>query len=265
MSAIALKVIGILVLVMVVNRIALRSLRRLAARWPFVQAAGGILRGFVRGVVYGLGGLILMDTLGVSITPLLASLGIGSLAVALALQDTLANLFAGIDILADRPIRVGDFIRLESGQEGYVLQIGWRSTRIRMLSNNIVVVPNTKVVNSTLINYDLPEPELAVLVEVGVQYGSDLAQVERVTTEVARRILKTVPGGVATFEPFIRYHTFGESSVNFTVILRGREFADQYLLKHEFIKALEARYRQEGIVIPIALRVLDVSPAPRGS
>ncbi len=256
----ALKVALILAVVLAANRLVLRLLRMATARHPFVRTAGGVLRGVVQGFILGVGALIILDTLGISITPILASLGVGSLAVALALQDTLANFFAGLHVLADRPIRVGDYVKLEGGQEGYVMQIGWRTTRLRTLPNNIVVLPNTKVANSIITNYALPEPESAVLIEVGVHGDSDLVEVERVTTEVARDVLRTVPGGVSAFEPFIRYHTFGDSSINFTVVLRAREVTDQHLLKHEFIKRLQVRYRQEGIVIPSPTRTIELAP-----
>jgi small-conductance mechanosensitive channel len=183
-------------------------------------------------------------------------LGVGSLAVAIALQDTLGNAFAGLHIKADRPIEAGQFIRLDSGEEGYVDRIGWRSTRIRMLPNKTAVVPNSKLVQSTIINYDLPDPEVAVLVEVGVHYDSDLKKVERVTIEAGQEIMKSVPGALPSFEPFIRYHTFNQSSIDFTVILRARTFVDNYLIKHEFIKALQEKYREEGIVIPFPIRTV---------
>ena len=109
-----------------------------------------------------------LDTLHISITPLLASLGVGGLAVGLALSGTLSNLIAGMQVIGDRPIRVGDCIRLESGEQGYVTEIGWRATKIRMLPNNTVIIPNSKIVDSILTNFYVPEQELAVLVQVGV-------------------------------------------------------------------------------------------------
>lgn len=214
----------------------------------------------VRVAVLLLGSLILLDTLHVSITPLLASLGVGGLAIGLALQGTLSNLFAGMQIVGDRPIRVGDFVKVESGEEGYVTEIGWRATKIRMLPNNVVVIPNSKLADSIVTNYYFPDQELAVLVQVGVSYNSDLSHVERVTCEVAKEVQQTVRGGIPEFEPFIRYHTFDSSSINFSVIMRAREFVDNYLMKHEFIKRLHARYKQENIVIPWPIRTLDVPP-----
>jgi small-conductance mechanosensitive channel len=203
-----------------------------------------------------LGLLVVLNGLGLSITPMLTALGIGGLAVALALQEPLANFFAGLFITLAGQIRIGDYVKLDSGQEGYVVDFSWRSTRLRMLANNLVIVPNATLAQAVVVNHHLPSQDLAVLVEVGVDYVSDLQHVERVVTDVAREVMTHVPGGVPTFEPFVRYHTFADSSINFTVILRGREFVDQYLIKHEFIKRLHARFEQEGISIPFPIRML---------
>jgi small-conductance mechanosensitive channel len=203
-----------------------------------------------------LGLLVVLNGLGLSITPMLTALGIGGLAVALALQEPLANFFAGLFITLAGQIRIGDYVKLDSGQEGYVVDFSWRSTRLRMLANNLVIVPNAKLAQAVVVNHHLPSQDLAVLVEVGVDYASDLQHVERVVTEVGREVMTHVPGGVRTFDPFIRYHTFGDSSIDFTVILRAGEFVDQYLIKHEFIKRLHARFEQEGISIPFPIRTL---------
>lgn len=251
------KAVTIVAVILFVDKFFNALLRAYAHKVDILKSSGGIARGFVRIAVIGLGSLVLLDSFGVSITPVLASLGIGSLAVALALQPTLENLFAGIQIVIDRPIQLGHFIRLESGEEGYVHRIGWRSTWVKMLPNNIVVIPNKALVNSKIINYYYPDTELAVVVEVGVHYGSDLERVERVTTEVARETLRQVPGGVADFAPFIRYHTFDDFSINFTVVLRVKEFSDTPLIKHEFIKRLHKRYAQEGIVIPYPIHAVN--------
>jgi small-conductance mechanosensitive channel len=203
-----------------------------------------------------LGLLVILNGLGLSITPMLTALGVGGLAVALALQEPLANFFAGLFITLAGQIRVGDHVKLDSGHEGYVVDFSWRSTRLQMLANNLIVVPNAKLAQAIVVNHHLPSQDLAVLVEVGVDYGSELVDVERIVTEVGREVMRDVPGGVAEFEPFIRYHTFGESSVDFTVILRAREFVDQYLIKHEFIKRLHTRFAREGVVIPFPIRTV---------
>jgi small-conductance mechanosensitive channel len=210
-------------------------------------------------VICGL--LVILDTLGISITPILTALGVGGLAVALALQDTLGNLFAGIQILASRQVRIGDYIKLSSGEEGYVTDIRWRNTILKALSNNAIVIPNSKLASTITTNYYAPSKDVSVTMEVGVAYDSDLEKVQRVTIDVAANVMRTIVGGVPEHKPFIRFHTFGESSINFTVILRGKEFTDQYLVKHEFIKQLMDRYREEGIEIPFPVRKVVMAKA----
>ncbi len=223
-----------------------------------VPATTSIFKNLINIIVLILGILVIFQTLGINITPVVTALGIGGLAVALALQDTLANLFAGLHILAVKQINPGDYVKLESAEEGYITDIGWRNTTIRMLRNNLIIVPNTKIASSIITNYFLPEKQMSVLIEVGVSYDSDLEKVERVTIEVARNIMREISGGVTEFEPFIRYHTFDDFSINFSVILRSSEFVDQYLIKHEFIKKLHERYQQEGIEIPFPIRTVHM-------
>ncbi|MBN2745075.1 MAG: mechanosensitive ion channel family protein [Marinilabiliaceae bacterium] len=212
----------------------------------------------LKSIVYVLGGLIILQSMGISITPLLTALGVGGLAVALALQDTLSNLFAGLQILAARNIQPGDYIQLESADEGVVVDVSWRSTTIRALPNRIIIIPNNKLAASTVRNFSKPDLEISVAVEVGVSYGSDLELVERVTIEVAREVIRDVDGTVKTHEPFVRFHTFGAYSINFSVILRASEFVGQYLIKHEFVKRLHRRYQQEGIEIPFPITTIEM-------
>lgn len=221
-------------------------------------SASSWIKGATHVVVFGLGGLIIMDSMGVSITPLIASLGIGSLALALALQDTLTNVLSGIYLLVDRPLELGHYVKLDSGDEGFVEKIGWRTTRIRSIQNNYTVLPNSKIAGSHLTNFSKPDPEMSVLMPVGVSYASDLQHVEKVTLEVAREVLGKIEGGVTTFDPFLRYNAFGDSSINFNVVLRVHKHIDQYPIKHEFIKALHERYNQEGINIPFPIRTLEL-------
>lgn len=207
-------------------------------------------------VVFVVGMLIILQTLGVAITPMLTALGVGGLAVALALQDTLSNLFSGLHIIASRQVRPGDYVELDSGERGYVTDIAWRNTTIRALPNNMIIVPNSKMASAIITNYCQPEKEMSVLIQVGVSYDSNLEKVERVTIEVAKEVMREIQGGISEFEPFIRYHTFDDFSINFTVILRTREFINQYIIKHEFIKKLHERYKKENIDIPFPIRTV---------
>lgn len=254
---IAVQVSLILGLMLFIDRVVRGTIEHYALHSVVVRNSQGVMSGLVRGLVFGIGVLVLLSSLGVSVTPVLASLGVTSLAVALALQPTLENLFSGIQLLADKPFQVGDFIALESGEQGFIERIGWRSTWVRMLANNLVVIPNSKISQSRIINYNYPSPEMSVPVEVSVHYNSDLVFVQKIAKEVAVQILKTVPGAQAEFEPKVNFHTFGDSGVGFTVVLRATEFAEHFVLKSEFIKALHRRFQQEGICIPFPIVALN--------
>ncbi len=207
----------------------------------------------VKIIVIFIGILIILQNIGVSIAPLLTAFGVSGLAVALALQDTLSNFFAGINILLAGQLHIGDYIRLESGEEGYIEDMTWRNTTIKKLPENLIVIPNSKLANSLIVNYSLPVKELNVIIEVGVSYSSKLEKVERVTIEVAKEIMQTVPGGIPDFEPFIRYFKFDNSSINFRVIMRAKTFVDRFLVSHEFVKRLHKRYNKEKIEIPFPI------------
>jgi len=223
----------------------------------YAQSAS-ILTNILRMTIIIVGVLIILQFLGISITPILTALGVGGLAVALALQGPLSNLFSGMQIIASRKVKPGDYVRLEGSEEGYVTDINWQNTTIRQLSNNVIIVPNAKMANAIIVDFHQPSAELSVLVQAGVSYRSDLERVEAITIEVARDVMKSIPGGIPDFDPLVRFHTFGESSINFSVILRVREFADQYPIKHEFIKRLHRRYRHEGIEIPFPMRTVEL-------
>lgn len=252
-----LLVLGIISVTSVLASIVSNSIKIYSNKTEAVLPATSLTQNISRIIIFSVGFLIILNSLGISITPILATLGVGGLAVALALQDTLSNLFSGFHITIARQIRIGDYIKLESGEEGYVIDINWRTTKIRMLPNNIVLVPNAKLIQAIITNYYLPEKEMSVLVNLGVHYNSDLEKVERITCRVAKEVMLNVPGGVPEFEPFIRYNSFGDSSIQFSVILRAGEFTDQYLIKHEFIKKLLEQYRREGIVIPYPIMAIN--------
>lgn len=248
----------IITLVLFFERFVTYSLKRYRDQSTIVKNTSAIAGGAVRAVFAVLAILIILSTMGVSITPIVASLGITSLAVALALQPTLENFFSGIQLVMDKPIRIGDFIELDSGEQGFVEKIGWRSTWVRMLPNNIVIMPNSKLSNSKLINYYYPERELSVPVDVGVHYSSDLEHVEKVCLEVANTILKEHEYGVKTYQPFVIFHTFDNSSINLTIMLRTREYFNRFFIKSAFIKMLKKRFDEEGIVIPFPITALNM-------
>lgn len=217
----------------------------------FLPVARKIIIGFIYAIAIM---IILHEVFEIEITPLLASLGIIGLAVALALQETLSNFFAGVHLVADRPIKIGDYIELENNVKGYVEDIGWRSVRLKTPENNYIIIPNSKLANSIITNYHAPEQEMLVVVSCGVAYNSNLERVEKVTIEVAKEIQQNVPGAVKNFEPFVRYNNFGDSNINFSVILKVENICDQSIVVHEFIKKLTERYDREGVEISFPAR-----------
>ncbi|MHC1579432.1 MAG: mechanosensitive ion channel family protein [Candidatus Alkanophagales archaeon] len=212
------------------------------------------VRRIVDAFIYVIAIIIVIRLLGYDVTALVAGFGVGALVVALALQSTLSNYFAGIYITMERSIKIGDYVELEGGLGGFVEEITWRSTKIRTLLDNLVVIPNAKLAESIVTNYHDPTKEMNIRIDCGVSYGSDLEKVERVTLDVARRVLRRVSGGVETFEPLVRFKNFGDSNIEFTVILRVKSFTDQYLVRHEFIKELTRAYAEEGIEISYPCR-----------
>jgi small-conductance mechanosensitive channel len=206
-----------------------------------------------------LGLLILLNQLGIPIASIVTALGLGGLAVALALQDTLGNLFAGFYIAVARQVRVGDYIRLDSGQEGYVTDITWRSTAIRALANNLIIVPNSKLAQAIVTNYHFPEKRMAFGISVAVSYDADADVVERLLLEETNAATGQVPGLLAAPEPSVRLIPgFGESSLVFSLNVHVAEFVDQYLVQHELRKRILRRFRQEGVELPPPSRVVQV-------
>jgi small-conductance mechanosensitive channel len=245
-----IQVIAIILTTLVVSRIIVGWINLYQEQTEGRIPSTSILQYVAKTIIFIIGGLFILQSLGISVTPLLTALGVGGLAVALALQDTLSNLFAGLQILAAKNMHPGDYIMLETGDEGYITDINWRSTTIKALPNRIIIIPNNKLASSVVKNFSMPDKEIAVLVDVGVSYTSDLEKVENITIDVAREVMKNVPEAVTDFEPFIRYNKLDAYFINFSVILRAQEFSGQYLIKHEFIKKLHKRYKEEGIQIP---------------
>jgi len=161
-----------------------------------------------------LGVLVLLDHFHVSITPMLTALGVGGLAVALAMQDTLSNLFGGFYVAVAGQVRLGDYIKLNTGEEGYVTDIGWRSTTIRSLGNSMIIVPNAKLAQAIVTNYDLPEKRMSATVEVRVSLDCDPDHIERVLLDTAAQSTREIPGMLADPAPTVTFDPgFGDSAL----------------------------------------------------
>ena len=213
-------------------------------------------------VIYAIGGLMALDFLGVSITPLVAGLGIGGLAVALAIQPTLSSFLSGTYLITEGELNEGDFIELDNGPSGFVIDVGWRSTKIRDRFNNLIMIPNSKMIESVMTNYYSQSKVMTVLVSCGISYDSDLRHVERVALEVAAGVRDDVDEAQDDYEPLIYFTAFGESNIDFVLLLQAADRAGSFVVRHELIKRLHERFNQEGIEINYPVRKL-VTPTGR--
>ena len=204
-------------------------------------------------VVYGIGFLIALDAFGVSISPLLGGLGITGIAVALALQPTLSNFFAGTYVMSDGAMDVGDYIELSGGPAGYVAEVGWRSTKIRTIYNNLVIIPNAVLADTIFTNYQTPNTAVSVLVNCGVSYDSDLKHVQAVALAASRQVVSD-SAYAAEFDPIVNFKTFGDSNIDFYIFARARDRISSFRLTSELIKEVHARFTEEGIEINYPVR-----------
>ena len=215
-----------------------------------------LVRRIITAVIYVGGILLILDNLGIRISPLLAGLGIGGLAVALALQPTLSNFFAGTYLVSGNVLNTGDYIEMEGGTRGYVLEVGWRSTRIRTPFNNLVVIPNSRLADSVLVNYFGPSMEMGVMVEAGVSYSSDLARVRQVALEVASQVISEMSEAIPGSQAWFGYERFGDSNVDFWLWLQATDRGASFALKSEVMVRLHERFAVEGIEINYPVRKL---------
>ncbi|MBR1646720.1 MAG: mechanosensitive ion channel [Selenomonadaceae bacterium] len=222
-----------------------------------------------RVAIYASGVLVVLDYFEISIAPIITAMGVGGMALTFGLRETLENIFSGLQIIVSKQLRVNDYIKLSTGDEGRVTDINWRYITVTPPSDsNVVVIPNKVIAGSVTTNYSQPRDDIVLIVPVGVGYESDLEHVERVTVEVARELQKKIDGYEPEFDengvdrsplaPVVRYQAFNDSSIDFNAVMHVRSFTNQYLLKHEFIKAITKRYREEGINIPFPIRTLDL-------
>ncbi len=210
-------------------------------------------------LIYALGASIILSMFDISVAPAITALGIGGLAVALAFQDTLSNVFAGIAMTLSQHIRINDYVQLDSGEEGFIYDIGWRYTVIRSFQNNLVIIPNRKMADSVVTNFHLPDPQLRIELTVTVGFECDLVAVERVLLEVARQAVGQVQGVLAEPAATVRFKEFNVSGVLTKLFVSIDDFNQKYVASHELMKRVHIRFREEGIMIPYPVRTIRFS------
>lgn len=238
---------------------AVRMFAAFGERQAIPFAVVGLSRTLIYVVVLTLGALVLLSYLNIRITPLLTALGVGGLAVALALQDTLANFFAGIHILVETPIKAGDYIQLEGGQEGLVTDIGWRTTRVVTLGNNTVVVPNTKITSTVLTNFSVPSSRVSAEAILVADLSADIERVQQVAIEEAA----AAEGVLSEFPPLFLFEPGATPThLQFKVIVQVAAPQDRGLVASRIRLRITERFRREGIPRPSPEKIAIVPQSP---
>ena len=220
-----------------------------------------LFRNLLRIVILVSGILALLMIWDVSLTPLFASAGIAGIAVAMAAKDTLANFFGGISIFMDKTYKVGDYIIIDSGERGEVVDIGIRSTRIKTRDDILISIPNSVMANAKIINESAPIPRFRIRVPVGVAYGSDLKEVETLLNKVAlenRRVVKSP-------EPRSRVRRFNDSSIDLELLCWVEDPRLKGLVTHELFQAIYDAFERHGISIPFPQRDIHIVDQPDGA
>lgn len=204
-------------------------------------------------VVFIVGILVALQTIGIAIAPIVATLGVGGLAIALAIRPALEDVFAGLQILLSNTVKPGDFIEIGGEHRGHVVDIGWRTTILDSFGNSQKIIPNSQLVKSIVINYDRPSAPYSVRLLVGVSYDSDLSKVEKIAINEANKVIKQSDVAIQDFEPIVRFKKFDDSSITMQLIIKAQSFTDQYRLEHDLLKAIHVRFKKEKINIPFPI------------
>ncbi len=216
-----------------------------------------LFRKLFTGTLVIIGALMALRVAGADISPFLAGGAVGGIVLGLALQESLGNVFAGLFLNADRSIRIGDLVRLESNKEGFVEHIGWRNTQIRLWDQTLLVIPNNQFSKQSYINLAQTSLDTMVNVDCSVEYGSDLGRIEALVLQVATEVQMSFADAETTVDPpFVRWREFGDSGMIFRTFIPIPDSLAQYRIKSDFVKRLHVEFEKQGIKIPYPKRVM---------
>jgi small-conductance mechanosensitive channel len=252
-----LAVLWILSLTIATSRLAGNVVRFYGGRVMGAHSVTSITRKLAQIAVVMLGLASLLRVFNFSLTPVLTTLGVGGLAVALGLQDTLSNLFAGFYVSISGLVRIGDYLKLNTGEEGYITDINWRCTTMRGTTNNLVIIPNNKLGQAIYTNYNLPDQRIGMSVSFSVGYDSDVDKVQGILLAESLAAAGHVPGMLAEPEPTVLFSPGpGQSALVFQVNFSVDGFGAQYLAQSELRKRLYKRLKTEGITMPFPTQTI---------
>ncbi len=246
-----LAVLWIVSLTVASSRLVGRVVGFYGGRVTGAQSVTSITRRLAQLAVVAFGLAWLLHLFDVSLTPILTTLGVGGLAVALALQDTLSNLFAGFYVSISGLVHIGDYIKLNTGEEGYITDINWRCTMMRGTTNNLVVVPNNKLGQAIYTNFNLPDRRIGMTVSVHVGYDSNVDRVQEMLLQEVVTAIPEVKHLVADPAPYVLFNPGpGDSALVFQVNFTVDDFGQQGAVQSELRKRIFKRLKTECITMP---------------
>lgn len=254
-----------IVVVITLTRVVEKTLSGFIS-WKFSESGdisqSSLLNTLFKILVYASSALIILQELGISIAPIVTAMGVGGMAIAFGVQESVANIFSGLHLIVTKQVKINDYIKLGSGAEGRVTDINLRYTTITPAAEgSVIIIPNKDIAGAVMTNFSRPRKDVGIVINMGVGYESDLDLVERVTLEVARDIQQQFddydPNDASSpLHPAVLYQEFADSSINFWAVLHASVYTKQLKIKHEFIKAITKRYREENINIPFPIRTV---------
>ena len=206
---------------------------------PFLGKSVGV-------IVFVLAALMALAVLHVEITPLIATLGVGGIAVALAAQELLSNVFGAFAILSDRPYKIGDRIQISEGMVGDVVEIGLRSTRMKTLDNRLIVVPNSDISKSDIINFSQPDSRMRFDIKVGVSYDADIEKATGILLDIAGH----TDGVLNDPSPKVYVKDLGNFSVNLLMHVWVKDYKLSWEVPDHIYRETLKRFAKEKIDIP---------------
>lgn len=254
----AIFAVVIVVIFFFLSRAVVAFLSHLAQRNPALERVTQPSVFVVRLLFVLLALIIILENLGVNLVAVWTTLGVGSVAIAFGLQETLSNVFAGLYIMADQPVSPGDYVKLDSGPEGYMVRTGWRATALRTLGNNLVYIPNASLAKAIITNYSKPEDRMSLTISVSVAYGTDPAKVQAALLGIVREATTAGLEGLLAYpEPHARLIPgFGPSTLDFQLGVQVRRFVDQFFVQSELRKRILERFAADGISMPFPTQTI---------
>lgn len=237
-------------------------------------ATVSLSRSLIKAIVFLTGVLVLLQSLGISITPIIAALGISGIAVSLAMEETLSNVFSGLYIIFSKQVQPGDYVRMKIDErdhiKGYIIDITWRCTKIRVVPDRviqdnqlgIVTVPNSRMASDIVVMHYRTNREQEMLLDLRIAAGVDLDRLEQMTIDVATRVTRSFFPDVSDVAPVVRFWGLSPTAIDLTLAMYGNELLDAHLLQHEVIKHLYKRYQDEGIILVASRAIVQPGHTP---